>query len=91
MSYFVEQANSMASDSGAVTGKAQPFFRGSLHVDIPNRSFQYLGKVFFHLRNKILQLRRLGDDGHIHIANAVAGIPDLLPSCARSFIEDMPL
>lgn len=60
-----------------VPGEAQPFLRGGLHVYPRSGNSYRKGDVCLHLRDEILQLRPLGDHGHVDVAHPITRRSDL--------------
>ena len=75
----------MAGHAAAITGKSKVFFRGSFHIDLTCRNMQGGRNILYHLRDVILQLRLLGNHGHIDIANQISCVFHLFPYNTEQF------
>ena len=67
----------MAGHAFAGAGEAQLFLRGGLHVYPGSGNSYRKGDVCLHLRDEILQLRPLGDHGHVDVAHPITRRSDL--------------
>ena len=67
----------MAGHAFAGAGEAQPFLRGGLHVYPGSGNSYRKGDVCLHLRDEILQLRPLGNHGHVDVAHPITRRSDL--------------
>ena len=63
----------MRCNTESLAGEAELFLRRGLDADARNIEPQPRGEIFAHLVNMRRELRPLGDDGHVEIAEAVSG------------------
>ena len=64
---FFHQYHGMSRHAGAVPGEAQAFLRGGLDIDLRGSDAAGRRDVLLHLRDKILELWPLRDDGGVDV------------------------
>ena len=76
---FFQQTDRVAGHTAAITGEAQVFFGGCLHIHLTHLQLQGRGDILAHLGNMVLQLGFLGDHRYVDISHPESCLFHLFP------------